>query len=684
MRAVRARLSEFRKGRFASPRVEPAEPALQSQDFCKKDDRFKHEPLERARQEIRLFKVTGDLPSTASAADGLLNLKVIHASLQNPPSYLALSYAWGDPAPTHPIICNGLNFNITESLYRALWTVFWHVRTTKTGLYSQNEDILLWADGLCINQPDFEEKDFQVPLMGEIYSKCKGAIAYLGAPLNGADPADAFRAMAWKGGSRMVAPPPGIPSDQNSPEFQAWYQTAQKTPETFKTVELTEQAGRDLGDLFSSPFFRRSWVMQEMILAPTVICLYGIGQHRVSWTLDIMMQLVYRAGTQKHHQPDYHKLKVGDMDLYGAAQVTTWRQLREERQAASTGLNLLSLLERSRATLATDPKDKLYSLLGLVSDEVRQAIRVDYSPSYSVTQTFTDVARYLAGTPYALSLLEHAGISRNISNLPSWVPDWTTLFRQPLASSLYKAAANTGPGVKVLSCGLKLSVSGIRIDRVAKVGIPLNYHGGRAYDGSGESIAGRAEFSVLFQAHMLADWIVRSLGRYPIHEDISDVIWRTATVDRTWAGGRSTAQNCDAYHAFLAALPMGQTISTASATAARDYELACARAKASKPISREMWTPFSLMILESQQGRVLGVMSQGFLGVLPSDARVDDIIVIFFGGRVPFVLRPLDDGEFELVGPCYIHGIMDGEWLEAVRAADENLQGGVLQQFIIR
>jgi hypothetical protein len=40
-----------------------------------------------------------------------------------------------------------------------------------------------------------------------------------------------------------------------------------------------------------------------------------------------------------------------------------------------------------------------------------------------------------------------------------------------------------------------------------------------------------------------------------------------------------------------------------------------------------------------------------------------DILCIFLGGNVPFILRPLGDGSYELVGEAYVHGVMDGEFM---------------------
>ncbi len=52
--------------------------------------------------------------------------------------------------------------------------------------------------------------------------------------------------------------------------------------------------------------------------------------------------------------------------------------------------------------------------------------------------------------------------------------------------------------------------------------------------------------------------------------------------------------------------------------------------------------------------------TDGFLASVPYTTEVHDVIVILAGGRTPFVLRP-NGGYYRLVGPCYVHGIMNGE-----------------------
>jgi hypothetical protein len=67
-----------------------------------------------------------------------------------------------------------------------------------------------------------------------------------------------------------------------------------------------------------------------------------------------------------------------------------------------------------------------------------------------------------------------------------------------------------------------------------------------------------------------------------------------------------------------------------------------------------------------------GLTKSGFMAMLPHDMRKDDLVTVLFGGRVPFILRRhLTNGnEYFLVGPAYVHGVMDREakaWLEEGR-----------------
>ncbi|PMD29684.1 hypothetical protein L207DRAFT_444914, partial [Hyaloscypha variabilis F] len=53
-----------------------------------------------------------------------------------------------------------------------------------------------------------------------------------------------------------------------------------------------------------------------------------------------------------------------------------------------------------------------------------------------------------------------------------------------------------------------------------------------------------------------------------------------------------------------------------------------------------------------------------------------EIVCIFLGGNVPFVLRARNDSKYQLIGECYVHGVMDGEALKGIDNND-------LEDFVI-
>lgn len=50
-------------------------------------------------------------------------------------------------------------------------------------------------------------------------------------------------------------------------------------------------------------------------------------------------------------------------------------------------------------------------------------------------------------------------------------------------------------------------------------------------------------------------------------------------------------------------------------------------------------------------------------GLVESEAKTGDLVCILFGCSVPIVLRRVEDNEkvYKVVGPCYLHGVMNGE-----------------------
>jgi hypothetical protein len=75
------------------------------------------------------------------------------------------------------------------------------------------------------------------------------------------------------------------------------------------------------------------------------------------------------------------------------------------------------------------------------------------------------------------------------------------------------------------------------------------------------------------------------------------------------------------------------------------------------------------------EGRRFCTTSNGFMGWVPQQAQLGDMLCVFSGSKVPFLLRRalferndlpflIRPGAeyFKVIGECYVHGIMEGEF----------------------
>ncbi|KAI1424337.1 heterokaryon incompatibility protein-domain-containing protein [Xylaria sp. FL1777] len=123
-----------------------------------------YRPLNLEREVIRLLRL-----HPSKSFDDVLQCSLFHAYLNDIPEYEALSYVWGPLKFTQHILVDEKPFNITENLESAL-----------RYLRHASADRILWVDALCINQADIAERNHQVTLMKNIYSRCTQDLAWLG------------------------------------------------------------------------------------------------------------------------------------------------------------------------------------------------------------------------------------------------------------------------------------------------------------------------------------------------------------------------------------------------------------------------------------------------------------------------------------------------------------------------
>lgn len=126
-----------------------------------------YQPLDGRREEIRLLTLYPRLKDDATLRCTIhpaAFLSDTGETLAIPP-YEGLSYVWGQPDFSSPILVNGQKLHITPSLA----TILSNLRRSTARM--------LWVDAICINQADLAERAQQVAIMKKVYSSCVRVIA---------------------------------------------------------------------------------------------------------------------------------------------------------------------------------------------------------------------------------------------------------------------------------------------------------------------------------------------------------------------------------------------------------------------------------------------------------------------------------------------------------------------------
>jgi hypothetical protein len=110
----------------------------------------------------------------ASSLDAPLECTLSEASLDNPPDYLALSYAWDSFEGTASVVCDGSRLEVTKNCARALQRI-----------RKQTETRTLWVDAICIDQGTttaaLAERTQQILIMGEVYKRAQFVVVWVGS-----------------------------------------------------------------------------------------------------------------------------------------------------------------------------------------------------------------------------------------------------------------------------------------------------------------------------------------------------------------------------------------------------------------------------------------------------------------------------------------------------------------------
>jgi len=298
--------------------------------------------------------------------------------------YVALSYVWGDANDKQVILVDGKGLVITASLDYALR----HIRDSHRVLRA-------WADGICINQNNNEDRSQQVRLMDSIYSTARHTIVFLGPSSIECD--SIMNLLSFQKPNRM----------RNQRKVNS--ATEKRHMDQFEAMVEDH--------ILTKPWFSRVWVLQELVFSadPWI----QIGKQRVRWNLFCSHVLLSNSLSWR---PNSRQLLIG-MDNARAQFENSYNETRQREKVLD---RLFDLLNARRGSGVSDPRDMIYAHLGLTDSSTQDLIPVDYD--VSVTQLYEYVAHQhliCKQDTSILSYVEETELCDRREGLPSWVPDWT-------------------------------------------------------------------------------------------------------------------------------------------------------------------------------------------------------------------------------------------------------------------
>lgn len=309
---------------------------------------FKHAPLDRSKECIRLLRFVDQPPS----------LDLDHFSLETyhiatAPPFVALSYTWGKPEPTHDISVNGSLLSIHENLrmtLQALRNFFpnkarsldnwqWSGRRNKflKQMLQENGYPLMWIDAICINQSDDLEKNHQVNMMGSIFSKADLALSQLGDEAN-----DSSRVMK------------AIRATKNN-------------------LEYSFDMSKAVRAFANRPYWRRMWVIQEFVLPPDLIILCGNDGARWEdllcfWDATNLVSIVGEATQEFRFRGEDVAIVSGGAlaALIFARSSRRDGSFQDASQIMSGPISIDQIMTRFAYGVCSDPRDRIYARLALI------------------------------------------------------------------------------------------------------------------------------------------------------------------------------------------------------------------------------------------------------------------------------------------------------------------------------
>lgn len=475
----------------------------------------------------------------------------------------------------------------------------------------------------------------------------------------------------------------------------------QKNPQTLKTIQdeyrevgfrLRESAQYSLRSLFEEPtLWKRLWVMQELSLAPrlTLMCTEG----ELSWDslTTLFKDEPYFDAFHMHssHGSGYYK----DFSEVFIPIKLIEDQRRLLRQAGETSSRLMDVLVRFREMESTNPRDKIYGLLGLVTEN--HGIEVDYTKPVSELYRQTMISLInLSGNldiicqnPFERkegprALQQDDGTQAGRYEIPSWVAEFSAKHCD-CVGVIFAQRNIFNAGLK--HCETPCRLLGSKNDILALRGTIMGVVGpileDRSLNNGAEDIMKLylGENALLHpQKHLYApDFGDRHLST---GETAIRAFWRTLVKDCTVPPRMRRLRKAEIESLDSA----NRDLLSQKEINIQSYRIRDTKHYSRSAFSYDPGEGFDFDEADNEVGIafvgrswlsyatddfMFAVTDNGLFMLTRPHAREGDVVVVLDGGKIPMVLRKVDSkrdhegaGEvYKIVCSTYAHGFMDSE-----------------------
>ncbi|CZR61365.1 uncharacterized protein PAC_11261 [Phialocephala subalpina] len=524
----------------------------------------------------------------------------------------------------------------------------WNMIAAREGVPRLYEDsVLLWIDGLCINQRDSDERNVQVRIMARIYAKADFLVVWLGLGDELVDNCLKLLALFMEKKERGY-----LHLDERT--FHAWLAKFGETHDLRTTVYTI------LTLVFTSPWFHRAWIVQEYVLGAMQAMMFPpisdsvlvcSGQNRFQ---DLITKAARLDGFLSESPPELRCIYSMQRLSIARTQYRHRRFKMEPGTDTDKGELLLKTVLQSVSSQATDPRDKIYSCLGLVDayfnedfgHYVPDGLILDYGTS--VEDVYSSFVRAITEATKRLDVLALCGSKRPSKIRRTWTPDWMS---EP--DGIISLSIQVEPTVKCYLKNLPINVSpeiqsmAIFADDLSTVTVSGFIHDRLTADSDHLGFARQpADFQNMEKIFC---------SRQASGRDFKQTLLECLTLS-----SKATEEDFDRFREHLNKSTNFETLLQ----------------KVSKSYHEHHKVPEGgVPIIDTYGKDSVAVLTEGnnIVRPLTHDPRPGDLVCVILGCAIPLLLRPFD-GYYELHGEVYVPGIMHGEAMTALKEGKFELQ----------